>query len=138
MKQCIFCRIVNGDLRAHVLSEDADTVAFLDAFPISQGHTLITTKRHFDRFEKTPFNLVAILGRRLHEIAPRITEAVGAQGYNLGLNSGRDAGQTVDHVHWHIIPRFSGDRLVSWPNQSVPEPSLAKTAELIRLKLQTK
>ncbi len=108
---CIFCKIINGGIPSHKIYEDEDTIAFLDAYPAGAGHTLILPKAHYADVMNTPdaiFNKTMSTAKKL---APVITKAMDADGFNLFLNNGRAAGQVVDHVHLHILPRNTQDNL---------------------------
>ena len=105
-ESCVFCqRITSPD----VVAQSELAVAFPDAYPVSRGHTLIVPRRHESDFfalseqeQRALFDLVVVVKSRLDgEFRP--------DGYNLGLNAGADAGQTVPHAHLHIIPRYHGD-----------------------------
>jgi len=108
---CVFCKIVAGAIPALRVFEDADVLAFLDVGPLSEGHALAIPKEHFPTLEDMPADRFALVASRLPRIADAVRRAVGAQGCNLLLNVGREAGQEVPHLHWHIIPRVAGDKL---------------------------
>ena len=116
---------------SHSLYEDESVLAFLDTFPVTKGHTLLVPKKHYDRFENLDDADTVKLSLTLRRLAPLIVKAVGADGFNFGLNNGHAAGQIIDHVHWHIIPRFLNDGLKSWPNRKVTDIDLSETASLI-------
>src|SRR6185503_12085386 len=99
---CIFCKIVAREIPSQIVFEDADVMIFLDAFPIAKGHALLIPKKHTNRFEAVDDDEASLLGSRLRFFAPKLMAALGADGFNLGLNNGSAAGQVVDHVHWHI------------------------------------
>jgi len=101
---CLFCEIAAGRARAHVVYEDASTIAFLDLYPFTRGHLLVVPKRHAVRLTELPFDDQVALLRTLGELCRR-TERL-APDYSLGLNAGANAGQVVFHVHIHIIPRY--------------------------------
>ncbi|KSW12051.1 diadenosine tetraphosphate hydrolase [Pyrodictium occultum] len=108
-EDCVFCKIIRGELPSAKVYEDENVVAFLDIYPINPGHTLVVPKRHVERLEQLSDEEAAALIRVVKKLAPRIVEAVGAQGYNVVANNGRAAGQVIFHVHFHIVPRFEGD-----------------------------
>lgn len=107
--ECIFCRIVDGDIPARVVYEDDDVLAFLDANPLAPGHTLVIPKEHYEDLEATPAEDGEMTFAAVHYLTPIVKEAVDAAGSNIGVNDGEVAGQEVDHLHVHIIPRFEGD-----------------------------
>jgi histidine triad (HIT) family protein len=89
-------------------------IAFLDIHPVNQGHTLLVPKAHFARLSELPVELSAHLAAVLPRLCRAIEAASGCDGLNVVMNNGRVAGQTIDHAHWHIIPRFQDDA-VNWP-----------------------
>ncbi len=124
---CIFCKIVAGELPATIVDEDERTIAFMDISPGTRGHALVIPRAHSaDLLEVDPEDLtaVAVASQRL---AARISERLGAQGVNLVNSCGAAAWQTVFHFHVHVIPRYSDDPLrLPW----VPAPGDA--AEIAR------
>ena len=106
---CIFCRIVKGEIPSRTLYEDDDVLAFLDANPLSPGHTLIVPKTHHQFLENTPESLSASVFAAVRELAPRIRSAVDADAHTIAVNDGPAAGQEVPHLHVHVVPRFEGD-----------------------------
>jgi histidine triad (HIT) family protein len=111
---CIFCRIAAREIIAALVYEDERTLAFLDIGPLNPGHTLIVPKAHFATLPEMPDEDSAACALVLPRLCRAVRHATNAEGLNVIVNVGRVAGQTVDHVHWHIIPRFSHDAL-RWP-----------------------
>lgn len=109
MVDCVFCKIVRGELPAHVVYEDSETVAFLDLYPMTDGHTLVIPKLHAARLSELPPALVGKLFQTVQRVSEQIARALGAPALNIGINDGRAAGQAVPHLHVHLIPRFPGD-----------------------------
>jgi diadenosine tetraphosphate (Ap4A) HIT family hydrolase len=103
---CVFCKIVS--YKNHI-AENSHAVAFPDAFPLSPGHTLIVPRRHVTGY----FTLAEEEQASLWELVPQVRTSIerthAPVGYNLGVNSGIAAGQTIDHIHLHVIPRYPGD-----------------------------
>ena len=106
---CIFCRIIEGDIPGRIVHEDEDALAFLDANPLAPGHTLVVPKTHRERLNDTTEEESARVFEAVHELTPRIEAAVDADGTTVAINNGEAAGQEVPHVHVHVIPRFEGD-----------------------------
>jgi len=106
---CIFCKIVSGEIPALKIYENEKVLAFLDINPVSKGHTLLIPKTHAQDLAAGSVDDATELMRVVHDLAPKITKALGASGYNLGMNHGIDAGQEVLHTHIHIMPRYNGD-----------------------------
>jgi histidine triad (HIT) family protein len=111
---CVFCKIVRGELPASVVLETADAVAFLDINPVTKGHTLLVPRSHHADLASLPEAFAAHVGSLLPRLCRAVRAATGSAGLNVIVNNGRVAGQTIDHVHWHIIPRFFDDP-IDWP-----------------------
>ncbi|MCU0842523.1 MAG: HIT family protein [Thiobacillaceae bacterium] len=105
-KPCPFCHLDP----ARILAEDALTVVYKDGFPVSPGHTVVITRRHVATlFEASEAEQLALL-RSLARARAILDEAHRPDGYNIGINQGPAGGQTVPHLHIHLIPRYAGDR----------------------------
>ena len=111
---CIFCKIVQGQLPSAKVLETDEAVAFLDIHPVIPGHTLLVPRAHHAHLSDLPDLIAAHAGSLLPRLCRAIRAATGADGLNVIVNHGRAAGQTIDHCHWHIIPRFEDDP-VNWP-----------------------
>jgi histidine triad (HIT) family protein len=107
--ECVFCRIVRGEAPAHTIYEDEDTLAFLDVHPLTEGHTMVIPKGHYETLEKTPAEEIARVFLTVQQVSEALRQALGAAATTIGINNGRAAGQVVPHLHVHILPRFSGD-----------------------------
>ena len=130
---CVFCKIIAGELPANFVDEDERTVAFLDISPATPGHTLVVPRRHTrDLLEIDPDELSAVM-RAAQRLAARIESRLGADGINL-LNSCRSAAwQTVFHFHVHVIPRYEHDPLrLPWVPTSGDPEEIAAVAETLR------
>ncbi len=130
---CIFCKIVAGEMPARIVDEDERTIAFMDIAPATRGHALVIPRAHSrDVLEATPEDLqaTALAARRL---AGRVKERLGADGVNLLNSCGQAAWQTVFHLHIHVIPRYRDDPLrLPWvPSEGDPEEIAAAAQELI-------
>lgn len=103
---CVFCEIVAGARDATVLLETGTHLCFLDAYPVTEGHALAVPKTHVRSLDEADgVALYAFLERAIEKLRGRYDP----DGLNVGLNDGPVAGQTVPHLHWHIIPRYEGD-----------------------------
>jgi histidine triad (HIT) family protein len=111
---CIFCKIVHGQIPSTRVLETDQAIAFLDIHPVNPGHTLIVPRAHHAHLGELPEAIAAHAASLLPRLCRAIQAATGADGLNVIVNNGRSAGQTIDHVHWHIIPRFQDDA-VNWP-----------------------
>lgn len=109
MDNCIFCRIVSRDLNAEIVYEDESAIAFLDINPIAPGHTVAVPKKHaaniFDLEEKELGGIFAAV----RNVMKSIQAGMNPAGFNYGVNHGRVAGQAIEHLHVHILPRFEND-----------------------------
>lgn len=106
---CIFCRIVAGDVPAEIVAKTEDATAFLDVQPLADGHVLVVPSAHLPTIEALPPAQAAALFAMVHRLAGPVREALGAAGSTIGVNNGAATGQTVPHVHVHIVPRHEGD-----------------------------
>ena len=106
---CIFCRIVAGDIPAEVVARSPAGVAFLDLEPLADGHTLVVPVQHAATIEALEPAAADGLFRFVRSLADPVRRAVDALGTTIGINNGEATGQTVPHVHVHIVPRWPGD-----------------------------
>jgi histidine triad (HIT) family protein len=111
---CVFCKIISGQIPSARVFETDLAVAFLDINPLNPGHSLIVPRAHHVQLTDLPDDLAAHVGSLLPRLCRAVREATAAQGLNVIVNNGAAAGQAVDHCHWHIIPRFAGDP-IRWP-----------------------
>jgi len=132
MDDCVFCKIVSNDIPSYKVYEDERSLAFLDINPVNIGHTLVIPKEHHADLSDTPPPLLAHLVGVVQKIAPTVAASVNAEGFNLCMNNGQDAGQVIFHAHLHIIPRFPDDGHSLWSGRSIEEEELSKTADAIR------
>ncbi|MFH1435657.1 MAG: HIT family protein [Pseudomonadota bacterium] len=107
--KCIFCRIVAGEAPAVKLFEDERVLGFLDIRPLRPGHALVIPKRHCRDLRDCPPEDLAPLLAACRSLAPALLEATGSDGFNLIASNGEAAGQEVFHLHFHLMPRRSGD-----------------------------
>jgi histidine triad (HIT) family protein len=116
---CLFCKIIAGEIPGQIIAEDDLTVTFMDTNPATRGHALVVPRRHAtDLLEIDPDDLAATV-LAAQRLARRATERLGADGVNLINSCGSAAWQTVFHLHIHVIPRYQGDPLqLPW----VPAP----------------
>jgi histidine triad (HIT) family protein len=121
MDNCIFCKIVSGEIPSYKVYEDEKTVAFLDIAPVAPGHTLVVTKSHYQNFEDiTPDELNSLI-QSVKTVGKLLTDSLKLKGYNVTVNNGEIAGQVIPHIHFHIIPRAEGDGLELWPQGKFEE-----------------
>lgn len=132
---CIFCKIVAGELPASIVDEDERTVSFMDINPATAGHCLVVPRTHTrDLLSIEPHELCAVASSA-QRLAARVCERLGADGVNVINSCGSAAWQTVFHFHLHVIPRYDGDPLrLPWtPAPGDPQEIAAAAAELTRV-----
>lgn len=134
---CVFCSIVAGNMPAVRIHEDDEYLALLDIRPFTRGHTLVIPKRHTVDLTDTPPATLAgmvVLGQRIAKAA-RVS-GLHADGNNLAINDGRAAFQSVFHIHLHVVPRRSGDKLAFAKGMVLRrDPDRERTGELLRTAL---
>ena len=129
---CVFCKIVAGEIPCHRVFEDERVLAFLDINPLAAGHTVLIPRTHAVRFEDLTADDAAALAVSIGPLARRILSAVDQQDYNLLQNNGELAGQVMMHLHVHIIPRRRDDGLgYRWLVGSASSGELAALADMI-------
>lgn len=130
---CIFCKIANGEVPSSTVYEDEDFRVILDLGPASKGHALILPKNHYKDLCEADSSVAGKLFPLAGRIGAAMKKSLGASGFNVVQNNGTSAGQTVFHLHVHIIPRYDGGpRIVAWePGEEKPE-TLAETAKRIK------
>lgn len=104
-ENCIFCKIVRGEMPASVVFEDEQSIAFMDVFPVAEGHCLLIPKKHYENMFDVDPDLVAHLAKNLADLTKRVHKATGAEGVLNIVANGEGAGQDVPHLHFHAIPR---------------------------------
>ncbi len=109
MEDCIFCRIIGRREHSIIVYEDANSLGFLDHFPLNPGHTLVVPKKHYDSMREMPPNEVGELFVSVAKVMRGVFKASKADGINIGQSNGAAASQDVFHVHVHIIPRYNQD-----------------------------
>jgi len=135
MEDCLFCKIVKGEIPCFKVYEDAKVLAFLDIAPVNKGHVLVIPKKHAANIFDIEAEDLDAVSEAVRKIAPALKETLGAKGVNIQSNNGEAAGQVVMHSHIHIIPRFEGDGLKLWPQGKYEEGEAEKTAEAIKERL---
>lgn len=136
MSDCIFCKIINGDIPSTKVYEDDYCYAFLDIMPLSKGHTLLVPKTHVAAI----FEMTEDIAKNLYAAAPKVANAIKAAfnpaGLNTLNNNGAAAGQTVFHYHLHFIPRYDDEGLqMTWETKQYTAEELNAVAEAIKEQL---
>jgi len=137
MQDCLFCKIVRGEIPSAQVFSSEHVLAFLDIGPIHKGHTLVIPKTHYATLWELPAALGQEMQEALQKVGRAVVQATAADGLNVVMNNFRAAGQLVDHAHWHLVPRFTEDGLRWWPQQEYESSeSMEAVAQAIRETLQ--
>jgi len=129
---CIFCAIAAGEIPCFKVYEDELVLAYLDINPFSKGHTLVIPKAHSQGLLDTDDATLAVIIARVKKVAARLKGTLGYDGFNILQNNGEAAGQTVHHIHFHIVPRWNGDSL-SFENHKGDMEALKTLVEQVRM-----
>ncbi len=117
MNDCLFCKIIAGEIPAEKIYEDEKTFAFLDINPVNPGHTLVIPKEHSKNILDISSESLARVMETVRKLSPAIKTGVSAEGINIHINNEQVAGQVVFHTHVHILPRFSDDGHRLWKGE---------------------
>jgi histidine triad (HIT) family protein len=128
---CVFCAIEAGEIPCFKIYEDDRALAFLDINPFSKGHTLVIPKAHCEGLLDADEDVLAALVLRVKKVAGRLKAALGCDGFNILQNNGEAAGQTVRHIHFHIVPRY-GNQPIVFESHEGDMAELAALAESLR------
>lgn len=135
-EDCIFCKIAKGDIPSATIYETSDFKVILDVAPANRGHALIITKEHFDNIFQMDAETAAKLFSLATVVARAIKEETNCDGLNVVQNNGEVAGQTVNHFHLHLIPRFKGDNVnVTWKQGESDSEALAELAKALKKRI---
>jgi histidine triad (HIT) family protein len=132
---CIFCKIVKGEIPSEKVYENSDVLTFLDIGPVNKGHALVIPKKHYETLLDLPDDLLAKVAVAVKKISGAVMKATNAEGISIGQSNYKAAGQLVFHAHFHIMPRFSNDGLKLWPQGRYSEGEIKKYGEKIRSSL---
>ena len=108
-EECIFCKIALKKIKTNIIIENDKAMAFLDAFPLSKGHTLVIPKAHYSKIQELDENSSQSVFNLVLKISSPIEKATGVNSTTIAIHNGKEAGQEIPHVHIHVIPRKSGD-----------------------------
>jgi histidine triad (HIT) family protein len=111
MENCIFCKIVKGEIPSKKIWEDSEFISFLDVKPVGEGHTLIIPKKHFNTLMDLNKDISERYIDAIKKTGKILMENHNADGFNVILNNGEVAGQIINHVHFHFLPRKKGDKI---------------------------
>lgn len=127
-EQCIFCKIANGEFSSETIYEDDFIRAVLDIHPIAPGHTMIIPKKHAETILDIPDSQGEYIFSAVKKVTALLKEKLNPDGFTIGINHGKWAGQAIDHLHIHIIPRWKNDKGKSIHNvvDNPPQESLTE------------
>ncbi len=133
-KDCIFCQIIDKSIPSNIIYEDELILAFLDIFPVSNGHTIVIPKEHYLNIEDIPNSILAKVIIIVKELSIKIRQKLNVDGYNILQNNFSAAGQAVNHCHFHIIPRTIDDTKfkIRIPRTQASEEYLQKMLDLLK------
>lgn len=123
---CIFCKIISGQIPSKTIQETAHSVAFLDAFPLAKGHTLVIPKNHHAKIQDMSNEENSDLFSLVHKVLSKVDKLTGAT--LVAIHNGKDAGQEIPHVHVHLVPRNTGDS--AGPIHSMFNPTKFSDSEI--------
>jgi histidine triad (HIT) family protein len=135
--KCIFCEIISGKSPAEIIYENRNVLSFLDINPMNFGHTLVIPKQHFADFSKVPKEILHDLISAVQDVSSAIKKGLQADAYNLVVNNGEAAGQSVFHFHFHIIPRFHSDIKMKFDLKKYSGNSIKDYAEKIKKEINS-
>lgn len=137
MSDCVFCRIVAGQLPSTVVHEDALTLVFMDIGEVNPGHVLVTVKQHVENIYGLDDRLAAAVFRTAARVARALEKAYAPEGVTLYQANGAAAGQTVYHFHLHLVPRYAQDGMrLTWPVKNPLRDQLEANAAKLRAALE--
>jgi histidine triad (HIT) family protein len=132
LARCIFCDIINGKLPCHLIHKDDNHIVILDRYPIDVGHTLIITKKPYEKLTDMSIEEIMDLFSQIPKIINAIIKATKADGFSIAQNNGKAAKQIVPHVHVHIIPRYNTTETLWTQRKLVKDVELDNLVQKIR------
>lgn len=136
MTDCIFCKLVAGQIPSTRVCEDEHTLAFMDLGQVNPGHVLVTVKKHAENLYGLDEAQAAAVARTARKVALAVRDAFSPEGMSIYQANGKAAGQTVFHYHVHVLPRHMGDGMeLVWPVKNPPREKLVEYAEKIKTRL---
>ena len=132
LTDCIFCDIINGKLPCHLIHKDDNHIVILDRYPIDVGHSLIITKKPYEKLTDMSVEEIMDLFSKIPKIISAIIKATKADGFSIAQNNGKAAKQIIQHVHVHIIPRYNATETLWTQRKLVNDIELNKLVRKIR------
>ena len=132
MSDCIFCKIISGDIPSKKVFEDENFYAFLDIFPAGRGHSLVIPKAHHADIHSIPADVYGGLASAAKKVADLLASKLNSEGSTIFQMNRESGWQTVFHIHMHVIPRWNGDKLHKpWDIEEADEAELASLHSLL-------
>jgi histidine triad (HIT) family protein len=132
-EDCLFCKIIKGEVPAAKIYENPNVISFLDIMPASKGHCLVIPKKHAVQLDEMDDDDLTATILAAKKVAKALSLSFGNAAFNVVMNNGKDAGQVVNHAHIHLIPRFKKDRLrIKWSHLEYEEGEIQKVAGQIK------
>jgi histidine triad (HIT) family protein len=135
---CIFCKIIKGEIPSYKVYEDKYTFSFLDILPVNPGHVLVIPKKHFANIEEADEKTLCQIMKTIKKVGKALKDGLKIEGYNVGENNDKIAGQIIPHLHFHVMPRKKGDGLKLWSQKKYKKGEAEKIAKKIRAILYAK
>ncbi|MFP6585139.1 MAG: HIT family protein [Candidatus Nitrosopelagicus sp.] len=132
MTDCIFCDIINGKLPCHLIHKDDNHIVILDRYPIDVGHSLIITKKPYEKLTDMSVEEIMDLFSKIPKIISAIIKATKADGFSIAQNNGKAAKQIIPHVHVHLIPRYNATETLWTQRKLMKDIELNKLVQKIR------
>ena len=132
MSKCIFCDMIEGKLSCHMIYQDDDCISILDKYPIDNGHSLVITKKPYEKITDMDISEVSKLFSKIPKIANAIIKATNADAFSIAQNNGKAAKQIVPHVHVHIIPRYNKTGILWTKRKILKDNELNELAQKIK------
>ena len=129
---CIFCDMIKGKLSCHMIYQDDDCIVILDKYPIDNGHSLIITKKPYEKLTDMDVNEVAKLFSKIPKIANAIIKVTNADAFSIAQNNGKAAKQIIPHVHIHVIPRYDATGTLWTKRKIMNDDELSELAKKIK------
>ena len=131
---CIFCKLANGDIPTSTIYEDEDFRVILDNSPATKGHALILPKQHYANMFEIDDEILGKAAKLAKKVITHEKEVLGCDGYNVLQNNGEVAGQTVFHIHMHLIPRYTGDQAIKeWDHQEYSDEEMKRICSEMKM-----
>jgi histidine triad (HIT) family protein len=130
---CVFCKIGRGEIPSHRVHADAMTLAFMDAGQATPGHVILAVRPHLETLVDLSSDQAAAVFGAVHQVARAVMAALEPDGLTIVQANSAAGGQTVPHVHLHVLPRYANDGVsITWPRKNLPADELARLASQIR------